>query len=88
MKHFFNNTKQIEVLLILDTGPKYGYEIYKQSKGLIKAKSVHTILSRLKQYGYVEIAETIGQLVYYQLTPEGNLYLNKAKKIKKILEEK
>ena len=73
------------VLAILSHGKSYGYEIMKElEKHRLKLKgvgSIYPILSKLKDQGWVtdtrELSESGKARVYYEITPSGDLFLDK-----------
>lgn len=73
------------VLAILSNGKSYGYEIMKElEKHQLKLKgvgSIYPILSKLKEQRWVtdtrELSESGKARVYYEITPRGDLFLDK-----------
>ena len=83
--YFKRATSPLVVLAILREKPMYGYEISSQMKarshGKYTVSVLYTILYRLQEQGFVEIART--EVVdgrarsYYQITPAGRAYLTR-----------
>lgn len=85
---FKKSTLPLMVLKILSEREMYAYEItqiaYERSKGKYKMPLLYTTLRKLQEQGFVEesnkvVSEDNRVRIYYRLTDEGLVYLEKIK---------
>ena len=91
---FKRSTIPLLVLQLLSEREMYAYEIIQEaqrrSDGAYKMPLLYTVLTKLKNQGYVaesrhEISEANRTRVYYRITEEGCHYLSELKKLYSVL---
>lgn len=91
---FKRSTIPLLVLQLLSEREMYAYEMIQEaqrrSDGAYKMPLLYTVLTKLKNQGYVvesrhEISEANRTRVYYRITEEGRHYLSKLKELYSVL---
>ncbi|MHA1691089.1 MAG: PadR family transcriptional regulator [Candidatus Heimdallarchaeaceae archaeon] len=83
---------RINILKVLETGPKHGYEIMKLVEEISDWKpspgSVYPSLNKLNDLGFIEKQKIKKRRIYYKITKDGKEFLNDFNEKKKDIKEK